>query len=886
MAWTTFDVVAASVVPVPKEPVFERDIRPLLKTHCFQCHGEGEKLKGGVDLRLRRLMLKESDSGRVLVPGKPSDSVLLKMVRSGEMPKDGKKLTAQEVNLLEKWVAKGAKTLREEPAELLHGFYLTEEDRTFWSFQPIRSPSIPAVKKTANRVRIRNPIDQFLLARLEKEKLAYAPEADRRTLIRRVSLDLTGLPPSPDEIRTFEADSRPDAYERLVDRLLESPRYGERWARHWLDVAGYADSNGFAESDSIRPFAWRYRDYVIRSMNADKPFDRFIVEQLAGDELFGLTQANAAGIVLTNAAALEALTATGFLRMSPDGTGDSVPDANLARNQVMADTLKVVSSSLLGLTVACAQCHDHRYDPISHVDYHRLRAVFEPAYDWKNWRRPSDRLVSLYTADDRTKAEAIEVEARKLDEEKDKKYKEALEKVFEKELAKLPEGIRETVKVARNTPKAKRTAEQSELFKRYPSADVQGALDLYDPEANKKIQEEKAKADKLRATKPTEPFVMALTEVPDKVPDTFLFYRGDQDQPKEKVAPGELAVLAARGSIDVPVKDGALPSTGRRLAYARWLTSGNHPLVARVLVNRIWLNHFGRGLVNTPGDFGRLGERPTHPELLDWLADEFTTSGWSLKHLHKLMVTSAAYRQSSRNDPSQRSDPDNRLYARWKLQRLDGETLRDSLLAVAGSLNLKGSGEPVPVAIDKTGRVVAGNQKKDGNGDPTDVEPVGDQELRRSIYLQVRRRTPLTVLETFDGPIMSPNCEARSATTVAPQSLLLLNDGFVVDQSRRMAARLRKERPEGASEQLALAWELLYSAVPTPRELALCAEVYQKQLSDFQQRLQAAIESKKAAAGQEKGKEKPKSAAIDPEVDALASVYQVLASASRFLYVE
>ena len=779
-------------------PSFETDIRPILKSHCFRCHGEGdEKPKGGLDLRLRRLIAAaRTDDGPVLVPGQPDHSRLVENVRSGKMPKGDKKLSAAEVALVEAWVAAGAPTLRAEPDQPAPG-ELTPEERAFWAFQPVRATAPPAGPDP-------NPIDRFLAAEQSRHGLAFAPEADRATLVRRLTLDLTGLPPTAAEIEALAADQAPGAYERLVDRLLASPAYGERWGRHWLDAAGYADSNGYTEADSVRPHAWRYRDYVVGSINADKPWDRFLQEQLAGDELVSAAHGKTAMIV-NDAAAREALVATGFLRMVPDGTADGPPDQNLARNEVMSATLKVVGSSLLGLTVACAQCHDHRYDPILHADYTRLRAVFEPAYDWKAWRAPGERQYSLYTAEQRAEAERVEAAAKGVDAEADKLQKELLDQAFEKELAKLPAGIRETTRVARNTPPDQRNEQQKQLFKKYPSADTRFALDLYDPEGNKRVLAKRAEATRIRGTRPAEEFVMALTEVPGQVPETRRFNRGDHDQPREAVAPGELSVLAPPGTTNLFQLAAAptnLPTTGRRLAYARWLTGGRHPLVGRVLANRFWMLHFGRGLVNTPGDFGRLGERPTHPALLDWLAEDFTAHGWQLKRFHRLLLTSRAYRQSSVNEASTAADPDNRWLARFRLRRLDAEAVRDGWLAVSGDLNPAAGGPAVPVALEPAGRVVAGAQKRDGNGDPTGVDTVGADAYRRSVYVQVRRRWPLTVLETFDGASPSPNCEMRASTTVAPQSLLLMNDDFATGEARALAVRMQRERPGDVAGQL------------------------------------------------------------------------------------
>ncbi|MDR3406528.1 MAG: DUF1549 domain-containing protein [Chthoniobacter sp.] len=863
----------ASLRADTRELTFEHDVRPILKAHCTLCHGEEEKPKGGVDLRLRHFMDKLTEDGdHVVVAGKPDESEIVRVIREGEMPKKGKKLTPAEQSILEQWVAQGAKATKPEPKTLAPGAFITDEDRQFWSFKPITRPAVPQLE---NAARVRTPIDAFVLAKLRAQKLDFAPDADRRTLIRRVTLDLTGLPPTPEEVDAFLADTAPDAYEKVVDRLLASPAYGERGARHWLDIAGYADSNGFSEADSPRPDAWRYRDYVIRSFNADKPWRDFIVEQLAGDELAGATQTDFQKAVL-DPAKRDDLIATGFLRMAPDGTGDPVDDVKLARNQVIAEELKVVSSSLLGLTVGCAQCHDHRFDPILQSDYFRLRAVFEPAFDWQTWRPPNARLYSLYTPEEQAKADEIEKQAKVIDAEAQAMSKKFLDEIFEKEIVKLPEEEREPYRAARATAEKDRTPEQKALIKKYPNALATYSLDLYDAALQKKVTDKQAEATKLRATKPPEGKVMALTEVKGHVPETHLFHRGDHDQPQQVLGPGELTVLA-QPQIE-PFKPAAVPSgsTGRRLAYAQWLVSGQHPLVARVLVNRFWLNHFGRGIVNTPSEFGALGERPTHPELLDWLASEFMDGGWKLKPLHRLMVLSTVYRQSSSNMASVRTDADNRFFGRFKLQRLDAETLRDSMLAAAGTLNPQPFGEPVGIARDPGGRIVVGQEQLNANRDVIKVVSRGPEDFRRSIYVQVRRKAPLTVLDTFDEPTMSPNCEARNSTTVAPQSLLLMNDNFVLDISRTLATRLRKEEPGNARGQIVKAWRILYGRDPQETDLMRSLAYLAEQ-----------TEAVRAYEGTLPPAKDPKAEPpADPQLEALASLCQVLYSSNRFLYIE
>ncbi len=861
-----------------EEPVltFEKDVRPLLKAHCTLCHGEEEKPKGGVDLRLRRFMDAPLDSGAtLLVPGKPEASELVAIIERGEMPKKGHPVPTEQLDIIRQWIAQGAKTARPEPETLGHGPLITEEERSHWSFQPVKRPEVPKVEGAAT------PIDAFLATAMRQEGLDFAPEADRATLLRRITLDLTGLLPTPAEVEAFVADPDPKAYEKTVDRLLASPAYGERWARHWLDIVGYADSNGYAEADSARPHAWRYRDYVIRAFNEDKPWDEFLREQLAGDELAGATHADYQAAVL-DPKKLDQLIATAFLRMAPDGTGDPNDDAKLARNQVIAEQLKIVSSSLLGLTLACAQCHDHRHDPVSHEDYYRFRAIFDPAYNWEAWRPPAQRLYSLYTPEEHAKAAEIEKAAAAIDAESRRMSKQFLDEIFEVEILKLPEADREPYRTARATADKDRTEEQKALIKKYPSALALYSLNLYDQKKQDVVTAIGAEATKVRATKPAQSFVMALAEVKGQVPESKLFNRGDHEQPTRTVTPGELSILATP-EIE-PFQPAAVPSgsSGRRLAYANWLTSGQHPLVARVLVNRFWMHHFGRGIVATPGDFGLAGDRPSHPELLDWLADEFVKGGWRLKPLHRAMLLSRAYRQSADNALAKELDPDNLLLARHKLRRVEAEAMRDSILAASGTLVDKPFGPPSTIARDPAGRIVTGIDK--GTITVAKVEPGGEQDFRRSIYIEVRRSKPVTVLDTFDAPAMAPHCEMRSQTTVAPQSLLLMNDTFILDSARRLADRLHEEVPGDERERLRRAWMLLFGKEPAESDI-LRSLAYLREQTVTLTGYHAAQPAPKAPADAKDPKaEAPP--APDPAREAFASLCQVLYSSNRFLYVE
>jgi len=902
-------VAAPAPKPAAAGPLtFEKDIRPILKANCLHCHGEEEQVKGGLDVRLRHLIAKGGEHGPAIVPGNPEKSRLFTMVRDGEMPKgENKKLPADKIELLRQWILGGAKVARVEPAKPGAADDFTPEERAHWAFQPVKRPPVPSVQSSAAP----HAVDAFIGQKLAAAKLAFSPSADRATLIRRASFDLLGLPPSPAEVEAFEKDTSPDAYEKLLDRLLASPHYGERWGRHWLDIAGYADSDGYTDADPERKWAWKYRDYVIRSINADKPFNEFIVEQLAGDELVKPPFKNLAP------ADVDKLTATGFLRMAPDGTANSGVEQKVARNAVVADTIKVVSSSLLGVTVGCAQCHNHKHDPIPQADYYRLRAVFEPGFDLRTWRTPNARLVSLMSDEARAKATEVEKEAKVIEDARLKQQDEFINEVLEKELLKRPEELRAPLREAYKTVVAKRNPAQTKLLKEHPTV-MQlspGSLYLYEQKMADELKKKADEAAKIREKKPAEEFIPVFNEVvasgakADPAP-TFLFHRGDPDQPKQQLKPGDLSILAALRPVDLPEKDTALPTSGRRLAYARTLTDGSHPLTSRVLVNRVWMHHFGRGIVASPADFGTLGERPTHPELLDWLASEFVAQGWSLKKFHKLVMTSVAYKQASgtsnqysvssvqsgKGGPSASGkklntdllntehsrasalDPDNKLLWRFPIRRLDAEQLRDALFAVSGKLNPKAGGAPVPLMTDETGQVVVGVNTDDTAGRPSGkFVSLDGEEFRRTLYVQMRRSKPLSLMETFDSPRMEPNCELRNASTVAPQSLALMNGEFTLAQAKFFAERVTQEAGDSTDEsKVARAWQLAFSRRPSSTEMTDALAFLGKQRAHF-------TANAPKAAPVAKGKEAPPA---NPNDHALTSLCQALLTANRFLYVE
>ncbi len=758
---TAILVVLVSSVSADGQLTFERNVRPIFRVHCFDCHGATETKESGLDLRLVRFLRHGGDSGPAIVPGDARASHLIRRVRAGEMPPGDVKVSAEEVGILERWINEGAKTARAEPDTIGPGVGVSEEDRAFWSFQPIERRDPPA------RTQSESAIDAWVRHTMPKD-VSFAPEADRRALLMRVSLDLIGLPPSVDEITAFENDKTDDAYAHAVERLLASPHFGERWARHWLDVAGYADSEGGWPKDATRAWAYRYRDWVVRAFNNDKPLDRFVLEQLAGDELAGKKYGD------WTEAQIDLLTATGFLRMAADPSGSGNNDA-ATRERVIADTLGIVGSSLLGLSVACAQCHDHRYDPIPHSDYFALRAVFDPALDRQVWKTPDARRISLLTRADKAKSAAIEADVKKITAERLKKQTQYLKAAFDKELMKLDAAARPAARAAFETPAAKRSPEQKAIVASNPKLNITpGVLYQYNQGAANDLKRYDKRINRLRSQKPAEQFIRALVEPENQEPETRRFHRGDHQQPREVVRPAIPRVLVSPGANrNIALNEASFSTSRRRVAFARWVMSDANPLTARVFANRVWSHLMGRGIVATPGDFGRLGARPTHPELLDELAYSLRSDGWSLKRLVRRIVTSAVYRQTSRPNADHIAlDPENRFYSRQSIRRLDAEAIRDRVLAVSGVLDRTLFGPPVAVKEDAAGQFHL-------------------QSTRRSLYGESRRSRPASFLRAFDAPVMETNCVGRSSSTVATQSLLLMNGDFLIAQAKSLEKRVR-----------------------------------------------------------------------------------------------
>jgi hypothetical protein len=726
---------------------------------------------------------------------------------------------------------------------------IPKEEPRFWAFRPPVRPAVPAVMA---KDRVRTPIDAFLLARLEPKRLSFNPDAPREVVLRRLCFDLLGVPPTPDQLAEFLADDRTDAYERLVDRLLASPAYGERWGRHWLDLAGYADSDGYLAADRLRPEAWRYRDYVIQALNEDCPYDQFITEQLAGDELSDWRKADELTPLMKRQ-----LTATGFLRTASDPTYPGYTEPNEI-HQVLGDTLQIVGSTFLGLTIQCARCHAHKTDPISQRDYYALQAIFLPALDPARWVPSEIRGVLITTEAERVRMEQhnhkVTERLNALNAELAELTARYRKKCLTDHLAlagPLPEpAVTAKLLAALEAPKEKRSPEQQGLLSRLaPSLAVAEAdLAAVFPEFKQEVAKLRAAiAAEQALLKPRPAVLRAVADLDGKPPDGRILRRGDYTKPGATVLAGIPAVLAASGYRFV-VKEG-VQTSGRRLALARWLTDPAHPLTARVQVNRMWKHHFGRGLVGTVANFGQSGSRPTHPELLDWLATEFVSSGWRLKAMHRLMVTSTAYRQTSDLDTAKKTaDPRNELLGAWRPRRHEGEVVRDSLLSIAGKLNDQRFGPPGLVAPRGDGAV------------ETEDTP---QANRRSVYLIVRRSQHVTLLDLFDTPMMEINCPDRAISTVPLQALVLMNGPFAERCAVALADRLMHSSSDDG-ERIQVAYRLLCGRSPRPEET--------ERVRRF---LSAAIQE--AAAG------KPADAAAT--CSAWVHLALVLINSNEFLYV-
>jgi hypothetical protein len=677
-----------------------------------------------------------------------------------------------------------------------------------WSLKPLAQAQPPKVKRPGW---IRNPIDNWIAARLDAAGLVPAPEADRRTLARRVAFDITGLPPTPEEMQRFLADARPDAYERFVDTLLKSPCYGEHLARLWLDVVRYSDSNGF-DWDEFRPQAWRFRDYVIRSFNQDKPFDRFLTEQIAGDELVE-------GPPRT-AAEQDCLIATGFLRLGPhDNAAPLFNEQDRSRAELLADVVETTGSAFLGLTLSCCRCHDHKHDPISQADHYRLRAFFEPIAFADN--QPLDLV------DEQTR---INAENAKLEEQwtaRERERDELLDKLKQPIREQRRKTLTDEERALLDLP-----AEQQSEAQQAQVAEIKGRLEpteqevkeALDDSGRQQIEKLAAAISELKNQQRKFTTGLLIANSTEEVPATHILYQGDHRAPRDAVVPGFLSVLDPNPA-ELPGEISP-PGRGRRLALTRWLTAPDNPLTARVFVNRLWQLHFGRGIVTTANDVGLAGARPTHPELLDWLAGEFIRRKWSVKQMQRLIVTSATYRQGSLSAAkSTKAGPvaSDGLFGHQPPRRLTGEQLRDALLAVSGRLTDKTGGRPIwpdlPEDILKANPAfLDDNELKVKGWYPSPV----DEQPARSIFLIQKRAVRVPFLETFDLPENMVSCARRNSSTVAPQALSLLNSPMAADAANAFAERVTREAGRSPVYQIRRAFELALQRPPDKDEAAAC----------------------------------------------------------------
>ena len=662
---------------------------------------------------------------------------------------------------------------------------ITTAQRNFWAFRPpLRLPA-PAVKNSAWA---RSPVDAFILAKLEAKGLAPSPEADRLTWLRRVTFDLIGLPPKPEEQDAFVADHSPDAFEVVVERLLASPHYGERWAQHWLDVVRYAESNGY-EADSERPHAWRYRDYVVASFNRDKPYDQFLIEQIAGDELAKGRDPRLAA---------EELIAAGLHRCGPMHMVSGNTDPEVNRQEVLTEMVTGLGSAVLGLTIGCARCHDHKFDPLSQAEYYRLQAFFAATQlKDRDLASPEEQAAHLKAvAVLQAKITPLRARLAALDAPYRAKLGDKKKQMLEPEYRVALE-----MPADKRTPQQKMLAENANTLVKVTWDEVIAALTPDDRVKRAALREE---VHVLTAQLPPPPPHAWTVADDEKVPPTYVLKRGETKSKAEQVGPGFPRVLAHAES----------PRT--RTDLARWLTRPDNPLTARVWANRVWQHHFGRGIVATPNDFGSRGERPSHSEMLDWLATELVRSGWSTKSLHRTIVLSATYRQSSRARASG-VDPDNRLLGRMNRRRLEAEALRDAMLATAGTLNRRVGGPMVRVPLEpEVYDLIFTEDEPDGLWN---VTPDPREHTRRSIYLFGKRNVRQPLLEAFDQPDTLNSCAVRPVSTYAPQALIMMNGPMAREQARAFAARVRRE--SGPELVVSRGFRLALGRAPRPEEMRL-----------------------------------------------------------------
>lgn len=779
-------VGTASAADVPDAVFFEKQVLPILEAKCLKCHGTGE-LEGELSLIGRKAILAGGEGGEVIDLKSPAESRLLVAVNYEDeffqMPPTGK-ISQKQIDVLTEWVKRGVpfpENLAEELAnrEPEHAAPPTvnDETRAHWAFQPVKRPPLPDVQHTEWPT---NAVDRVLLAKLEANGLE--PAADlldgdalaKAKLLRRVHYDLTGLPPTPAEVKAFiEAKNPEKAYASVIEELLSSPHYGEKWGRHWLDVVHYAETNSF-ERDNPKPEVWRYRDYVIGAFNADKPFDEFVREQLAGDEL--------------EDASLEAVIATGYYRLGL--WDDESADPPQTRYDELDDFVTTTSQGFLGLTMNCCRCHDHKLDPLPQADYYRFLAFFR---DIESFQAGSDGMgkrfnvgnfhvdaTSLVSKDSRAK---FDEQTARLDEQIEKLGGE-MKELVEAVRPNLPGGVRDDVTFDRN---------QLRIFRQF----VGKGIEKTQKDRFEQLHRERDQLRQRRSNVGLKVLAVRATPNPAK---TTIMARGNPHAPGDVVEPGVPQILGG-DALAITARE---KSAGRRIALANWIASPDNPLTARVFVNRLWQHHFGRGIVRSPNNFGLRGDAPTHPELLDWLASEFVEGGWKIKRMHRLILLSSAYRMdSAHSETGFEKDPGNDLFWRFEPRRLTAEEMRDSVLAVNGRLHLDVGGPSVYPPIPE---LVLKGQSRPGSGWPVSPAPA---RYRRSVYIHVKRSLLHPLLEGFDFADTDNTCPVRFATTQPTQALTMLNGEFTGDQAAAFAHRLEDEVPGDVRRQVARGLELV-----------------------------------------------------------------------------
>ncbi len=769
--------VAKPAASVEGAKFFEKDVLPILQAQCFRCHGAEPKVKGGLNLTTREGLLKGGDTGPVVSLEKPGESLLLSAInhRDLKMPPKGK-LPQAQIDMLTRWVHLGVPYAAAATARAHGPPKVDDQARNFWAFRPVTRPPIPIVKNTAWA---KNPIDAFVLAKLEAAGLQPAPPADRAALVRRVYFDVIGLPPTPQEVDAFLADHSPDAYERLVDRLLDSRHYGEHWARHWLDLVRYAETNSF-ERDGPKPFAWRYRDYVIKAFNSDKPYDQFLREQLAGDELDTVTP--------------ESLIATGYYRL---GQWDDEPvDPTQALYDDLDDIVSTTGQVMLGLTVGCARCHDHKIDPFPQKDYYKLLAFF---HGFQRFGVRSPETIA--------KASLIRIAI-----PEDAENQKQLIAEHKRKLADLTRQLREIEDAVR--PKLTGGEKDDFEFEQNRFGILKKHVGtLLDEGTFKQYQKARNDRERLEKNAPSGlSQALVVKEIGPTPRETFVLMRGNPQANGEKVEPGFPSVLPP---IEPRLARPGTQTSGRRRVLAEWIVEPKNPLTWRVVVNRVWQYHFGRGIVRSANNFGYMGTPPTHPELLDWLATEFLANGMNFKPLHRLILLSNTYRMSSQGDAAALAkDPENDLMWRYGMRRLSAEELRDAILAVCGNLNLAKTGGP-SIYPTIPPEVLAGQSQPGlGWGKSTPEE-----RASRSVYVHIKRSLLVPLLSVFDAADTDASCPVRFTTTQPSQALTLLNSDFINEQAKLFADSVRQEASDDPAAQVRTALRRVTQRVPAAAEV-------------------------------------------------------------------